>query len=267
MFILSHFMDVLNAGIKKKPLAVMIKSSSLLLTVTRNLHGKEEKLVTLLDNLLVAVIQAKVSERVRKTCANEFTIIYERCLADPNQDTRDHLLRGISPRILAVVVDVNIGFGIRSSLLKSFNLGLTEFPIELRTEVFRELSREFEGLVDSLYSCGDFDMQASLMETLLRFTTKTIRSEVSNDWFPNYVKLQSVFIGTKGLESDYRKFLNLFNEGLAEKSKVFSYRLLSCVVEGQALIKPADVTDFWIDVNLGSESLSLYYSVKDRQVC
>ena len=63
-------MDVLNAGIKKKPLAVMIKSSSLLLTVTRNLHGKEEKLVTLLDNLLVAVIQAEVSERVRKAYAN-----------------------------------------------------------------------------------------------------------------------------------------------------------------------------------------------------
>ena len=257
---------MLNVGLKKKQLIVMIKSSSLLLTVTRNLHGKKERLVTLLDNLLVAVIQAKVSERVRKTCANEFTIIYERCLADPNQDTRDHLLRGISPRILAVVVDVNIGFGIRSSLLKSFNLGLTEFPIELRTEVFRELSREFEGLVDSLYSCGDFDMQTSLMETLLRFTTKTIRSEVSNDWFPNYVKLQSVFIGSKGLESDYRKFLNLLNEGLAEKSKVFSYRLLSCVVEGQALINPADMTDFWIDVNLGSESLSLYYSVEDRQV-
>ena len=42
---------------------------------------------------------------------------------------------------------------------------------------------------------------------------------------------------------------------------------LSCVVEGQALVTPADMTDFWIDVNLGSESLSLYYSVKDRQVC
>ena len=260
-------MDVLNVGLKKKQLVVMIKSTSLLLTVTRNLPGKKEKLVILLDNLLVAVIQAKVSERVRKACANEFTIINERGLADSSQDTRDYLLRGLAPRILGVVADVNIQFGIRHSLLKSFNIGLTKFPIELRIEIFRELSQEFEGLVDSLYSCGDFDMQASLMETLLRFTTKTIRSEVSNDWFPNYVKLQSVFIGSKGLESDYRKFLNLLNEGLAEKSKVFSYRLLSCVVEGQALVNPADMTDFWIDVNLGSESLSLYYSVKDRQVC
>ena len=109
-------------------------------------------------------------------------------------------------------------------------------------------------------------MQASLMEFLLDFTTKTIRSEVSSDWFPNYVKLPSVFIGSNGLEADYRKFLNLLNEGLAEKSEVFSFRLLSCVVEGQALINPADMTDFWIDVNLGSESLSLYYSVEDRQV-
>ena len=110
-------------------------------------------------------------------------------------------------------------------------------------------------------------MQASLLEFLLNFTTKTIRSEVSSDWFPNYVKVQSVFIGSKGLEADYRRFLNLFNEGLAEKSKVFSFQLLSCVVEGQVLVKPADMTDFWIDVNLGSESMSLNYSVKDRQVC
>ena len=99
---------MLNVGLKKKQLIVMIKSSSLLLTVTRNLYGKKERLVTLLDNLLVAVIQAKVSERVRKTCANEFTIIYERCLADPNQDTRDHLLRGISPRILSGHVELCI---------------------------------------------------------------------------------------------------------------------------------------------------------------
>ena len=108
-------------------------------------------------------------------------------------------------------------------------------------------------------------MQASLMETLLKFTN--IRSEVINDWFPDYVQLQAQFTSSKHLKVDCRKFLNLFNEGLAEKSKVFSFQLLSCVVEGQVLVKPADMTDFWIDVNLGSESMSLNYSVKDRQVC
>ena len=65
---------------------------------------------------------------------------------------------------------------------------------------------------------------------------------------------------------DYRNFLNHFNEALAEESKVFSFQLLSCVVEGKVLVQPANMPDFWIDVNLGSESLSLYYSVEDRQV-
>ena len=37
-------------------------------------------------------------------------------------------------------------------------------------------------------------------------------------------------------------------------------------VSVQVLVKPADMTDFWIDVNLGPESLSLFYSFKDRQV-
>ena len=82
-------------------------------------------------------------------------------------------------------------------MLSGFNLGLTKVPIELRTEVFRELSREFEGIVDSIYSCGDYDMQASIMETLLKFTN--IRSEVINDWFPNYVQLQAPFTSSKHL--------------------------------------------------------------------
>ena len=128
-------MDVLGFVLHKKGIIIMIKSTSLLLTVTRNLHGKKEKLVNLLDNLLVAVIQAEVSERVRKICTNDFNIINERCFTDPSQDTRDHLLRGIAPKILGIVADVNIHLGIRHSLLNSFN-----FPIELRTDIFIELS-------------------------------------------------------------------------------------------------------------------------------
>ena len=54
-------------------------------------------------------------------------------------------------------------------MLKSFNLNSIKFSIELRTEIFRELSQEFEGIVDSLYICGDFDMQASLLKFLLSY--------------------------------------------------------------------------------------------------
>ena len=109
-------------------------------------------------------------------------------------------------------------------------------------------------------------MQTTIVETLLRFTTKSIRTELSNNWFPNYVKLQALFLRIKDFEADCRKFLNLFNEGLNEKAKVFSFKLLSCTVEGQTLVKPADMSDFWIDFNLGSNSLSVYYAFTDSKV-
>ena len=262
--ILEYFMEVLEADLGKKPLLVMVKSVTLFLRVTKNLDSKKEKLVILLDALLISVLRADVSERVAKTCIDEANIILESCMEDEN--SREHIIGGVTQRILNLVTDINIAFWVRCSLLKSFNKSLLLAPTELRTEVFKDLSQDFESLVDSLYSCGDFDMQATIVETLLRFTKKSARSELSNNWFPNYVKLQALFIGFKDFEVDCRKFLNHFNEGLGEQGKVFSYKMLNCVVEGQTLVKPADMSDFWIDFNLGSNSLSVYYALNDEQV-
>ena len=263
--ILNYFMEVLEVErLDKKPLLVMVKSVTLFLQVTKNLDLQKDNLVILLDALLIAVLRAHVSERVTKECINEVTFLLENCLGDPN--SRDYIIGGFSQRILHLVKDVNIAFWIRCSLLKSFNRRLSESPMELRTNVFKEYSQEFEGLVDCLYTSGDFDMQTTIVETLLRFTTKSIRTELSNNWFPNYVKLQALFLGIKDFEADCRKFLNHFNEGLNERAMVFSFKLLSCVVEGKTLVKPADISDFWIDFNLGSNSLSVYYALNDNQV-
>ena len=219
---------------------VLSMSVTLFLKVTKNLDAQKDKLVTLLDALLVAVLRAHVSERVAKTCVNEVLILLENRLEDPN--SRDQNIGGFTQKILQLVIDGNIAFWIRCLLLKSFNKRLTESSMQFRMDVFKELSPEFESLVDCLYSCGDFDMQTTIVETLLRFTTKSIRTEQSNNWFPNYVKLQALFLRIKDFEADCRKFLNLFNEGLNEKAKVFSFKLLSCTVEGQTLVKPADMS-------------------------
>ena len=263
--ILDYFMEVLEVErLDKKPLLVMVRSVTLFLQVTKNLDLKKDSLVTLLDALLIAVLRAPESERVTRNCVNAVTILLENCLEDPK--SRDYIICGFTQRILHLVTDANIAFWIRCSLLKSFNKSLSRSPIELRTDMFKEYSQEFEGLVDCLYTCGDFDIQTTIVETLLRFTTKSIRTELSNNWFPNYVKLQALFIRIKDFEADCRKFLNHFNEGLNEKAKVFSFKLLSCVFEGQNLVKPPDMSDFWIDFNLGSNSISVYYAFNDNQV-
>ena len=107
----------------------------------------------------------------------------------------------------------------------------------------------------------------TIVENLLRFTNKNIRGSYVSNWFPNYVKVQSLFLTIKDFENDCRNFLNHLNEGLGEKSSVCSYKLLSCQVEGRILVQPVGLNDFWIDFNLGTCSISLYYVFDDEQVC
>lgn len=118
---------------------VLSMSVTLFLKVTKNLDSQKDKLVTLLDALLVAVLRAHVSERVAKTCVNEVLILLENRLEDPN--SRDHIIGGFTQKILQLVIDGNVAFWIRCLLLKSFNKKRqTESSMQFRMDVFKELS-------------------------------------------------------------------------------------------------------------------------------
>ena len=118
---------------------VLSMSVTLFLKVTKNLDSQKDKLVTLLDALLVAVLRAHVLERVAKTCVNEVLILLENRLEDPN--SRDHIIGGFTQKILQLVIDGNVAFWIRCLLLKSFNKKRqTESSMQFRMDVFKELS-------------------------------------------------------------------------------------------------------------------------------
>ena len=51
-------------------------------------------------------------------------------------------------------------------------------------------------------------MQSSLVETLLRFTSKANRPKLAVTWFPNYDLVQSLFVRIKDFETDCHNFLN-----------------------------------------------------------
>ena len=116
---------------------------------------------------------------------------------------------------------------VRTEVLKSLNKFLGHISLDERRIIYDKNGQEFESLVDCLYNCGDYDMQATIIETLLRFTTKTVRHKMVSAWFPNYVKLQSLFLGIKDFESDCRNFLTHFNEGLSDKKLVWSFPMMA----------------------------------------
>ena len=72
--------------------------------------------------------------------------------------------------------------------------------------------------MDFLYTCGDYDVQSSLVEVSLRFTFKANRPKLAMTWFPNYDMVQSLFVRIKDFETDFRNFLNCFNHGLGNIS-------------------------------------------------
>ena len=72
--------------------------------------------------------------------------------------------------------------------------------------------------MDTLYTCWDYDMQSSLVKTLLmlRFTSKPNRPKLAMTLFPNYDMVQSLFVMIKDFETDCCSILNCFDHGLGK---------------------------------------------------
>ena len=85
--IVDMFMEVLAVELTKKQLAMMIKSTKLLLMVTGNLVSARERLASLLESLLVNIITVVVNkdetpELIKKGFINEFLVLFESCMSD-----------------------------------------------------------------------------------------------------------------------------------------------------------------------------------------
>ena len=94
-----------------------------------------------------------------------------------------------------------------------------------------------------------------------RILSKTEKPEQAKSWFSASEEVQAKFLGIRSFETDCRTFLNAFNSSLGSKQLVVSLPALRCTVRGQQLYKPPDqgYYQFWVDFNLGSRSVSLYF--------
>ena len=171
------------------------------------------------------------------------------------------LLEGLLGEMLAVIVHSHTTFYVRKAWLKSVNSLLSGSGGEVRKTLAQLFSGDIEHLVDLLYTCGDYDMESSVVETLLRLSNKGNRTKLAASWFPKYALVQSLFIRIKEFEADCRNFLNCFNQGLGVNQLVFTFSALNCQVGNQEMFKPPDSNyrNFWIDFNVGSASLSVYH--------
>ena len=184
--------------------------------------------------------------------------VLDQCGED--KEVKNLLLEGLFGEMLVVIVHNQTTFFVRKAWLKSVNLLLSGSGDEVRKTLAEMFSGDIEHMVELLNTCGDYEIESSVVETLI-LLSKGNRTKLAATWFPKYALAQNLYVKIKDFEADCRNFLNCFNHGLGVNQLVFSFTALSCQVGKQKMYKPPDSNyrDFWIDFNVGSASLSVYH--------
>uniref|UniRef100_A0A6Q2XPJ6 Synaptonemal complex protein 2-like n=1 Tax=Esox lucius TaxID=8010 RepID=A0A6Q2XPJ6_ESOLU len=167
--------------------------------------------------------------------------------------------------------DPQVHIMIQKEAIRKLNIILDKIPVELKKDkkifLSQEASDVMKNLASRIVDCGDYDLQIALMEALCRMTTRTQRMELADRWFTmEFIARAFCKIQDSAFETDCRIFLNLVNGMQGDQRRVFSYPCLEAFLDKHELLMPSDekLEEFWIDFNLGSQTVSFYFSLADE---
>ncbi|XP_022533035.2 synaptonemal complex protein 2 [Astyanax mexicanus] len=194
-------------------------------------------------------------------------VVHESCTQGTYQVT-ESLLHNIGK----LASDSQVNILIQKEAARKLNVILGKIPVELKKEKKILSSQEAVTVMDDLASRilkgGDYDLQVALMEALCRMTSHSQRRELADRWFSmEFIASAFSSIQDSEFETDCRKFLNLVNGMQGEERRVYSYPCLEVFLDKHELLMPVDenLKEFWIDFNLGSQSISFYFCLGDDQ--
>uniref|UniRef100_A0A8W4FKM8 Synaptonemal complex protein 2 n=1 Tax=Sus scrofa TaxID=9823 RepID=A0A8W4FKM8_PIG len=181
---------------------------------------------------------------------------------DIDDEGKRQVVESFIPRICALVIDSRVNICVQQETLKKMNAMLDKMPQDARKILFnQEMLILMSSMGERILDAGDYDLQVGIVEALCRMTTEKQRQELACQWF-SMDFVANAFKGIKDseFETDCRMFLNLVNGILGDKRRVFTFPCLSAFLDKYELQIPSDekLEDFWIDFNLGSQTLSFY---------
>ncbi|XP_076972956.1 synaptonemal complex protein 2 isoform X2 [Tamandua tetradactyla] len=181
---------------------------------------------------------------------------------DINDEGKKQVVESFVPRICALVIDSKVNICIQQETLKKMNAMLDKMPQDAKKILSnQEMLMLMSSLGERILDAGDYDLQVGIIEALCRMTTEKQRQELACQWF-SMDFIANAFKGIKDseFETDCRIFLNLVNGMLGDKRRVFTFPCLSAFLDKYELQIPSDekLEEFWIDFNLGSQTLSFY---------
>ncbi|XP_031807571.1 synaptonemal complex protein 2 isoform X4 [Sarcophilus harrisii] len=187
---------------------------------------------------------------------------------DINKEGKIEVLENFILRICALVVDMRIHMCIQQEAIKKLNVMLDGMPRDAKKIISkREMLSLMIDMGKRILDAGDYDFQVAITEALCRMTSEKQRRELASQWFPmEFIATAFKKIKDSDFETDCRKFLNHVNGMLGDKRLVFTFPCLSVFLDRYELQIPSDekLDDFWIDFNLGSQSISFYISGDDE---
>ncbi|XP_077370767.1 uncharacterized protein sycp2 isoform X5 [Festucalex cinctus] len=170
-----------------------------------------------------------------------------------------------------LVNDVRVCITIRKEAICALNIILKKMAVLPGKEKFltsQEATDMMRNLAGQIMQCGDYDLQVALIEVLFRMTTPDQRKKLTAVWF-SVVEVACAFgqIDPLEFEADCRTFLIFVNGLQGDSRRVKSYPCLEVYLDNFQLRRPADdnMDKFWIDFNLGSQSISFYFSIADEK--
>ncbi|XP_042555247.1 synaptonemal complex protein 2 [Dipodomys spectabilis] len=181
---------------------------------------------------------------------------------DISDEGKKQVVENFLTRICALATNTKVNISIQQETFKKINAMLDKMPRDTRKILAtQEMSTLMSSMGERIIDAGDYDLQVGIVEALCRMTTEKQRQELAYQWF-SIDFIANAFKGIKDceFETDCRLFLNLVNGMLGDKRRVFTFPCLSAFLDKHELQIPADekLEEFWIDFNLGSQTLSFY---------
>nr|XP_048297236.1 synaptonemal complex protein 2 isoform X4 [Myodes glareolus] len=186
---------------------------------------------------------------------------------DINDEGKKQILESFIVRICALVIDSRVNICVQQEALKKMNLMLDRIPQDANKILSnQEILTLMSNMGERILYVGDYELQVGIVEALCRMTTEKRRQELACQWF-SMDFIANAFKGIRDceFETDCRIFLNLVNGMLGDKRRVFTFPCLSAFLDKYELQIPSDekLEEFWIDFNLGSQTLSFYTAADD----
>ncbi|XP_039590565.1 synaptonemal complex protein 2-like [Polypterus senegalus] len=211
-----------------------------------------------------------------------------------NNEGKKQIIKVFLHRTGLLIAEQDIHISIQKEAIQRLNMILDKISKENKKDLFSsaEILNVMGCLGKQITVIGDYDLQVSITEALCRMATSKQRQKLADQCFSMECAAKAFKrIKDSTFETDCRVFLNLINDLQGNERSDFDHvhiilvknspyfftlfksHAISCNFafaqekERMSLLMPVDekLHDFWIDFNIGSQSISFYISSQDNE--